>query len=172
VILNPAARRIITNTLQTLTTEQNPTQRQSQLKPQAVSTPPSMGSGNRGIHRFCHSDMTRFVFTMGRLLNRYMWNRRPDLSAYDMETISYATRRVSKALAEAPHWQIIESYWNTAMNQHDIWSTAFESHTKEILEEVCRCNGPHWILHAQTSTRFEHKLVRLNPCLFNQQGTT
>jgi len=46
-----------------------------------------------------------------------MWNRRPFMSASDLETVSYAMRRVSKALAEAPHWQIIETYWNTDMQQ-------------------------------------------------------
>jgi hypothetical protein len=57
----------------------------------------------------------RFVFAMGRLLELFMWNRWPFLSASNLETVSYATQRVAKALAEAPHWQIIESYWNTAM---------------------------------------------------------
>jgi len=59
--------------------------------------------------------MTRLVFATGRLLELYMWNRWPFMRASDLEIISYATRRVSKALAEAPHWQIIEIYWNTAM---------------------------------------------------------
>jgi len=66
-----------------------------------------------------------------------MWNRQPFMSASDLEIVSYATRRVSKALAEAPHWQIIETYWNTAMQQNNIWSIAFEAHTKEILKKVC-----------------------------------
>jgi hypothetical protein len=46
-----------------------------------------------------------------------------------------ATR--SKALAEGPHWQIIETYWNTTIQQNNIWSIAFEARTKEILIEVC-----------------------------------
>jgi hypothetical protein len=54
-----------------------------------------------------------------------------------LETVSYATRHVAKALAEAPHWQIIETYWNTAMQQNIILSIAFEVRTKEILKEVC-----------------------------------
>ena len=58
------------------------------------------------------------------------------MSASDLETVRYATRRVSKALAEAPHWQIIETYWNTAMQQNNIWPIAFEVRTKEILKEV------------------------------------
>jgi len=66
-----------------------------------------------------------------------MWNRWPFMSASDLETVSYATRHVSNELAEAPHWQIIETYWNTAMQQNNIWSKAFEAHTKEILKEVC-----------------------------------
>jgi hypothetical protein len=81
--------------------------------------------------------MTRLVFATGRLLELYMWNRRPLMSASDLETVSYATRRVAKALAEAPHWQIIETYWNTTMQQNNIWSIAFEARTKEILKEVC-----------------------------------
>jgi len=136
-IRNPEARAIITNLLRTRATENNQRQRQWQLQPQAVSTPRSMVSGSRSIHRFGHSDMTRLVFATGRLLELYMWNRRPCMSASNWETVSYATRRVSKALAEAPHWQILETYWNTAMQQNNIWSIAFEARTKEILKEVC-----------------------------------
>jgi len=93
------------------------------------------------------------------------------MSASESEMVSYATWCAAKPLAEAPHWQIIEQYWNTAMQQNDIWSIAFEACTKEILQEVCWSNSPHWILHAQTGTRFKHKLTKLNPILFNQQGT-
>jgi hypothetical protein len=81
--------------------------------------------------------MTHLVFATGRLLELKMWNRRPFMSSSDLETESYATRRVSKVLAEGPHWQIIEMYWNTAMQQNNIWSIAFEARTKEILKEVC-----------------------------------
>jgi hypothetical protein len=81
--------------------------------------------------------MTCFVFATGRLLQLYMWNRQPFMSASDLETVSYATRHVSKALAEDPHWLIIEMYWNTTMQQNNIWSIALEARTKEILKEVC-----------------------------------
>ena len=74
---------------------------------------------------------------MGRVLELYMWNRQPFMSASDLETVSYATQHVSKALAEGPHSQIIETYWNTAMQQQNICSIAFEARTKEILIEVC-----------------------------------
>jgi hypothetical protein len=74
---------------------------------------------------------------MGRLLELYMWNRWQFMSASDLETVSYATRRISKALAEAPHWQIIETNWNTAMQQNNLWSIEFEVRKKEILREVC-----------------------------------
>jgi len=171
-IPNPEARAIITNPLRMRATEKNHRQRQWQLQPQALSTPRSKVSGSRSIHRFGHSDMTRLVFATGRLLELCIWNRRPFMSASDSEMVSYATRRVAKALAEGPHWQIIEMYWNTAMQQNNIWSIAFEARTKEILKEVCWSNGPHWILHTQTSTRFEHKSIRLNPLLFNPQRTT
>ena len=112
--------------------------------------------------------MTRLVFALGRLLELYMWNRRPFMSACDLETIRYTTRRVAKALADAHYWMIIERYWNTAMQQNNIWSIAFEAHTKEILKEVCSINGPLCILHAQTGTRFAYKSIWLNPILFNQ----
>jgi len=131
-----------------------------------------MVSGSRSINHFGHSDMTRLLFATGRLLELYMWNRRPFISACNLEAVSYATQRVSKALAEAPHWQIIEMYWNTAVQQNNIWSIAFEASTKEIVQEVCWSNGPRWILHAQTGTRFTHKSRMFNPILFNQQGTT
>jgi len=96
-----------------------------------------MVSGRREIHLFGHSDMTRRVFATGRLVELYMWTTWPGMSATDMETVSYATRPVSNALAESPHWQIIERYWNTAMQQNNIWSIAFEARTKEILKDVC-----------------------------------
>jgi hypothetical protein len=136
-IPNPEARSIITNPLRTRATEQIQRQGQWQLQPQAVSAPRSMVSGSRSMHRVGHSDMTRLVFATGRLLELYMWNSRPFVSASDLETVSYATRCVSKALAEGPHWQIIEMYWNTAMQQNNIWSIAFEARTKEIMKEVC-----------------------------------
>jgi hypothetical protein len=66
-----------------------------------------------------------------------MWNRRSFISASNMEMVSYATRRAVKALAEAPHWQIIEKYWNTAMQQNNILLIEFEASTKKILTEVC-----------------------------------
>ena len=135
-ILNPEARAIITNALRTRATEQNQRQRQWQLQPQAVSTPRSMVSGSRRIHRFGHSDMTRLVFATGRLLELYMWYRRPFMRASDLETASNATRGVAKGLAEASYWQIIETYWNTAMQQNNILSIPFEARTKEILKEV------------------------------------
>ena len=59
------------------------------------------------------------------------------MSASELEMVSYGTRRAGKACADAPHWQIIEKYWNTAMQQNNIWSIAFEACTKEILKEVC-----------------------------------
>jgi len=153
-------------------TERNQRQRQCQLQPQAVSTPRSVVSGSRSIHRIGHSDMTFLVFASGTLLEHYMWNRWPFISASDLETVSCATRRVAKALAEAPHWLIIETYWNTTMQQNNIRSIAFQARTKQILKEVCWSNGPRWILHAQTGTRFVHNSIWLNPILFNQQGTT
>jgi len=59
------------------------------------------------------------------------------MCAIDLETVSYATRRVAKTLAEAPHWSIIETYRNAAMQQNNIWSIAFEARTKEIVKKVC-----------------------------------
>jgi len=81
--------------------------------------------------------MMRLVFATGRLLQLYMWNRWPFMSASELEKGSYAMGRIAKAFAEAPHWQIIETYWNTAMQQNNIWSIAFEACTKELLPEVC-----------------------------------
>jgi len=159
-IPNPAACAIITNPKRMQATGKNQRQRQWQLQPQVVTTPQSMVSGCRSIHPFGHSDMSRLVLATGRLLELYMWNRWLFMSESDLEMVSYATRHVAKALAEAPHWQIIEMYWNTAMQQNNIWSIAFEARTKEILKEVSGSNGPHWILHAQTSTRFAHKSIR------------
>jgi len=81
--------------------------------------------------------MMRLVFATGRLQELYMWNRQPVMSASHLEIISYAMQRVSKPVAEAPHWQLIEMYWNTAMQQNNIWSIAFEACTNEMLKGVC-----------------------------------
>jgi hypothetical protein len=51
--------------------------------------------------------------------------------------VSYATQCVANELAEASHWQVIETYSNTAMLQKNILSIAFKAPTKEILKEVC-----------------------------------
>ena len=136
-ICNPEARAIITNPLRTCVTERNQRPRQWQLQTQAVSRPRSVVSSSRTIHRFGHSDMTSLVFATGRLLELYMWNRWLFLGASDLETVSYATRRVAKALAEALHPSIIATYRNTSMQQNNIWSIAFEACTKEMLKEVC-----------------------------------
>jgi hypothetical protein len=80
-IPNPEACTIITNPLRTRATAKNQRQMQWRLKPQAVSTPRSMVSGSRNIHRLGHSDMMCLVFAMGRLLELYMWNRRPFMTS-------------------------------------------------------------------------------------------
>ena len=66
-----------------------------------------------------------------------MWNRQRFKSGRDLEMVCYATQWVAKGLAEAPHYQIIETYWNTAMQQNNTLSIAFEAPTKEILKVVC-----------------------------------
>jgi hypothetical protein len=48
-----------------------------------------------------------------------MWNRQPVMSVSGLERISYATQRISNALAESPYWKIIHSYWNTTMQQNN-----------------------------------------------------
>jgi hypothetical protein len=80
--------------------------------------------------------MRRLVYAMGRLLELNMWNRQPFMSASKLGTGSYAMQGVVKVLAEAPYWQTIEMYWNTAMDQNNIWSIAFEAHSKQIMTEV------------------------------------
>jgi hypothetical protein len=81
--------------------------------------------------------MTSPVFALGRLLELYIWNKWPLVSASVVERVIYATRHIAKALGEAPHWQIIETYWNTPIQQNNIWSIAFKACTKKILKEVC-----------------------------------
>jgi hypothetical protein len=136
-IPNPEARASITNPVRTRATEWNQRRRQWQLQPQAVSTPRSVVSSSRSIDRFGYSDMTRLAFATGRLLELYMWNRWPFMRASDLETVSCSTRPVAKALAQAPYWSIIATYWNTAMQQNTIWSITFEARTKGIMKVVC-----------------------------------
>jgi len=150
----------------------NQRQRSCQFQPQAVSTPRLMVSRIHNIHRFSHSDMMHVVFATSRLLELYILNRQRFMSASNLEMVSYTTRRVANAFAEATHWQIIEMYCNTAIQQNNIWSIAFEAHRMTILTDVCWSHGECRILHNQSGTRFEHKFIMLNPILFNQQGTT
>jgi len=159
-IPNPETRAIITNPRQMGATEKTQRQRQWQLQPQGVSPPWSMVSGSCSRHRCGQSDMTHLVCATGRLLELYIWNRRPFMSASRLETVSYAMRCVAKTLADAPHWQMIEMYWNTAMQQNDICSIAFEARTPGFMKEECWSNRRHWILHAQTGTWFENKSIR------------
>jgi hypothetical protein len=58
------------------------------------------------------------------------------MSANNSETTSDATQQVVKALSEAPHLLIIETYWNTTQQQNNIWSIPFEACTKQIMKEV------------------------------------
>jgi len=170
-IPNAEPHRIITNSLWTSATERNKRQRHWQLQLQTVSTPWSVVSGSCSIHWFGQSDMMCQLFAMGRLLEIYRSNRRPFMSARNLEMVSYVMRCIAKAIAKAPYSQIIETYWNTTMQQNNIWSIAFEARTEDILKQICWSNGPHWVLHAQSGTRFEHKLIILNPILLNRQGT-
>jgi len=103
-IPNPEAHAIIRNPLRTRATERNQRQRQWQLQTHVLSKPRSVVSGSRSFHRVGHSNMMCPVSATGRLLEHYMWNRQLFMSASDLETVSYATRRVANALAEAPHW--------------------------------------------------------------------
>jgi len=136
-ITNQEARTTITNPLRTQATARNQRQTQWQFQPLAVSTPWSVVSGSCSIHRFGHSDMMCHALATTRLMELYMLNRWRFMSASDLEMVSYATRHAAKALAEAPHWQILENYWNTTIQQNNIWSIAFEACTKKIFKEVC-----------------------------------
>jgi hypothetical protein len=114
-ILNQEGCTIITNTLQMRATARFQSQRQWQPQLQVASTPHLAVSGSRSIHRFGHSDMTHLAFSTGILLELCMWDRRPFPSGSDLGRVSYATGCVAKPVAQAPNWQVIEMYWNTAM---------------------------------------------------------
>jgi hypothetical protein len=98
------ARGIIPSPLRTRVTGSNQRQRQWQLQLQTVSIPRSVVSGSSSIPRLGHPNMTRLVVVTGSVLELYLWNRCPCMSASELETVSWAKRRVAKALAEAPHW--------------------------------------------------------------------
>lgn len=95
-----------------------------------------MGASSRSIHLFGHRDMTHPVLAMGRLQELYMWDRQPLMGAGDCEMVSYAMRCGSEALAETPHCQTIDTYWNMTMQQYNIRSIACEVGTMEILNAV------------------------------------
>jgi hypothetical protein len=54
----------------------------------------------------------------------------------NLKTVTYALQLIAKGLPEALHWKIIETYWNTAMQQNNIWSIPCEERRKEILKVV------------------------------------
>jgi hypothetical protein len=83
-IPHPEARTTITNPLRTRATARSQRQRLWQLQPEAVSTPQSVVSGSLSIDRFGRSDMMRLVFATGRLMELYMSNRRPFISAREV----------------------------------------------------------------------------------------
>jgi len=133
-IPNPEACATNINPLRTPATEWNRSQRKWEFQPQVVPTTQWVVSGSRSIHRFGHSDMMRLVYAKARLMELIMSNRWPFMRASHLEIVSYAMWRSAKALAEVSHWQIIEMYWNTAMQQSNIWSIALEPCTKEMLK--------------------------------------
>jgi hypothetical protein len=169
-IPNSDARALITHPLRCRASPRNWWLKQWQLQTQGVSTPWIMVSGYCSIYEFCHSDITCHVFATGILLELYMWNRWPLMSACNMETVSYATWCVAQVLAEASYQQMTVMYWNTSMQQNNIWSIAFVTCTKKMLKEVCWSNSPYWIIHTQTGKWLEHKSIRLSPICFNRHG--
>jgi len=92
--------------------------------------------------------MTRLVFATGRLMELYLWNRWPLVSASDLEMVSYATQCAAKALAEAPHWQIIESIskmyfslWKTPGVSERMWSVNLEASISGEYQTLGRDSG-------------------------------
>jgi len=166
------ARSIIANPLPTWATDMNQIQMQGQIQLQVVSTPQSVVSGSSSIHPCGYSDMTHLVYPMRTLMLLYKRNRRPYMSVSRLEMVCYAMQHLAKALTGAPHSQIIEKFWDTTMQHNNISSIALEAGPKEILKEICWSNGPCWILHIQTGTRFEHKYTRVYPIVVNKLGTT
>jgi hypothetical protein len=63
-----------------------------------------------------------------------MWNTQPCMSGSNLKIVSYALRRIGKALPEASHWQIIETYWNTSMQQYNILVHSIQATHKDDLE--------------------------------------
>jgi len=72
------------------------------------------------------------------LLNIYIPNRGLFISAINLEIVRYAMQRIAKALCKAPHWQILERYWMTTMQQNITLYITLEEWTREILKELMR----------------------------------
>jgi hypothetical protein len=62
--------------------------------PQAASTPLVRIVGDRSIHRFGHSDMTRMVNHTSRYVELYMWTKQPFMNGEELETVGFAPRAV------------------------------------------------------------------------------
>ena len=143
-IPNPDARATITNPLRTQSKKSGDKRKdrqwhEAQVQSQEFITPISQVVGSRSIHKYGHTDMTRLVFATSRLVERYMWKKRPFMNAMDLEMVGYKPRRILKVFVN--DLQIIEKRWTTAMQQKDIWSIAFEARSKDILKEVCRASA-------------------------------
>ena len=115
--------------------------------------------------------MTCPIFATSRLNELYVWARELGMSVSDIDNVSNSTRHVLGALVEAPHWQILDTYWNTAVQQNNIWFIPFETCTMVHFKVVHRATGTCWIVLNQTCTRIEHKSTRLNFILFSQPRT-
>jgi len=62
-----------------------------------------MVTHSRSRQHFGDNDMTRLGCAPGALLGVNIWNRHPFWSPSDVETGSYAIRRILKSYPEGPH---------------------------------------------------------------------
>jgi len=131
-----------------------------------------MVAGSRTVNLLNSSEVACLVFRIRRLLECDMLITGLWIGASDLKQICYAMRHVAKWLTETPYWQIIEKYWNTTIQQNNIWSIAFVAQTKEIMIEVWQRNGPYWLFHNETGTRPEHSSMPYITSQFNLKWVT
>jgi hypothetical protein len=108
----------------------------------AIATSGSVNTSIRGLRQSQHPLIWSLTLDASCISNRQTpgtmhVEQMAVMSASDFEMVSYVSRHVAKAFTSTLHEKIIDKYWNTVMQEINIWSIAFGACTKVILKEVC-----------------------------------
>jgi hypothetical protein len=114
-----------------------PSQSSFAMQTWTVGRLPEPSANTCNILRFGYSDVARLDFSTGRLLELVLLNRWLCMTAHGLQMVCYATQCVDNIIAPSSYWQIVEKYWNIAIEENNIQSISFEACTLKLLNEVC-----------------------------------